>query len=147
MGGLNPDPCKAKYLEKSGITTKKPRAQSAPLGGRKKVEESEHFSDGTPTRKRPTSVPPGGRRREKQERDLQSVTSVQCFLEQQMKVPGRLPEETFTQVGAWPIGSGGKKPDNIEELLYHGVSQNREGRLAYLKARSFMAPQKKYNTQ
>lgn len=96
---------------------------------------------------RPASVPHGVRRRKdrKEQRDLKSVSCVQHFLEQKMRLPGVLPAETFTPLGAWPV-KGATKPDNIDELLYNGVSHCHEGRHAYLKARALIPPQKKNKT-
>jgi len=166
--GLNPDPCKAKYLEKCGLTQgpKKARPVSAPCGG----EQGKPGVCGKLTR--PSSVPPGGRsageprgdemvagqmvrtrassspagrRNAKEHRNLAATSSQVHFLEQRLKLPGILPAETFTSLGAWPV-RGAAKPDNIDELLYNGVSQSQEGRHAYLKARSLIDPQKKFRT-
>lgn len=137
------------------------RPSSVPSGGRRDKDQRdllsmsssnflEQYRQGTPsgglsrqgTPTRPSSV--GGTRREKLPRNLMNVSCSSHFLEQKLKLPGCLPMETFTQLGAWPA-RGATKPDNIDELLYNGVSQNREGRLAYLNARALIAPQKRYS--
>lgn len=215
--GLNPDPCKAKYLAKCGIETgPKPRPpsspgtaaenrdqparlatpmrpRSTPNGGaidqydpafRQAMEDGgEHYDawlqasrsgyldteeqtrPGTPARPpsraatparppsraatpaRAVSVPPGGRRAKarREPRDLSAKSCTLHYLEQKMKLPGVLPPETFTSLGAWPT-RGASKPDNIDELLYSGVSKSQEGRHAYLKARALLAPQTKNTT-
>jgi len=96
---------------------------------------------------RPASVPTGARRAKgrKEPRDLASKSCISHFLEQKMKLPGVLPPATFTSLGAWPV-RGAKKPDNIDELLYSGVSKGQEGRHAYLAARALIPPQKKNKT-
>jgi len=178
--GLNPDPCKAKYLLKSGITFEPPeprknkgRPQSVPsatparrptasmddlhridweacapdYGTMENIQSRQGtpaYRSSTPAMTRPQSrqATPSRPSSVAQKRDLSKLSWVNHFLEQRMVLPGILPQKHFTTLGAYPT-TGAQKPDDLEELIYSGVSHNHEGRFAYLGARALMDPQQR----
>lgn len=146
--GLNPDPCKAKWLEKQGITRQRPR--SVPPGmGRSSAStgsiSSTHRKEGSPGvvktsfavsgAVRPFSAPLPSRK----PRDLSRISSTQHFLEQSKGLYGEV------WIGGPRPGFGAAvEPGHGLELLYSGVSAEEEGRGGYLKARKSLFPQEKY---
>lgn len=152
--GLNPDPCKAKFLAKQKVAGRGLRPISAPSLGRAQstatpqrsaaavdlghgdVQQTEAAAQRKP---RPSSVPSGGRYGRQSGRS-QKISSHQHFIEQKLELPEAIKSDIFEK----PMH--GEKPkhmdaDRMREMLYLGVSYHGEGRQAYLQARAKIVPQ------
>merc|ERR1711879_1114436 len=78
---------------------------------------------------------PVGATAEAARRTLTNMSSNQHYLEQKLKLDGRLQEESD------PLRRTCVFQGRTQELIYHGVSHDQRGRRAYLHERSKMMPQ------
>ncbi|CAE8634231.1 unnamed protein product [Polarella glacialis] len=154
--GLNPDPCRAKFLEKQRKSRGTCSSPALLTGARPASAPSLHSSRAcTPARMgtpatlagsttaevdsnkgpqiaaprrllRPSSAPAGDSRGAGAKRDLARMTAVKHYLEQSFKLPGMLPPETFGPSGAWP-SKGATKTGRSPRVTLYGSKEGGNG--------------------